>query len=82
MIRMRTGAGQKGPSPRLGHGQPSLFEARLSADRVRALVVLRALVDTTKRPIFFPVVPLMKPQTVFACQPVMYISSLKVTPPG
>jgi hypothetical protein len=40
------------------------------------------LLDSTASPIFFPSVPLRNPRTECACQPVAFISSLLVTPPG
>ena len=33
-------------------------------------------------PIFFPSMPLKKPRTECACQPVAFMSSFNVTPPG
>src|SRR5207302_288748 len=41
-----------------------------------------ALVDDTWSPIFLPTVPDRKPRTECGCQPVAFINSFAVTPPG
>jgi hypothetical protein len=40
------------------------------------------LVDTTVSPIFLPIVPDRNPRTECGCQPVAFISSFAVAPPG
>ena len=51
-------------------------------DKRKARSPAAGLKDSTGVPIFFASVPLKKPRTECACQPVAFMSAFSVTPPG